>query len=154
MKIKFLYLLPVLLVFLTFSENAFSQNSKPEPQSSDENQQTIEFIDFCTVMKNPEKYHNKIFSTKATYALTFESTTLFSPNCSPQETVVDASLDCNSDDSCAALKQKIHLKGELDDIFGQGLRAELTLTGKFVVNNKNNALIFYIKDVESAENNR
>lgn len=154
MQIKFLYLLPVLLVFLTVSEKAFSQNSKPEPQLSDKNQQTFEFVDFCTVMKNPEKYNGKIFSTKATYVQTFESTTLFSPNCSQQETVVDAYLDCNSEESCKALNQKIPLDGELDDLFGQGLRAEVNLTGQFVVNNQNNVLSFYIKDVEGVEKKR
>lgn len=151
MKIKCLCFLTLLLMFVTVNERIFSQNSQSKSQLNRNNQQIPKFIDFCKVINNPQKYNGQVFSTRATYVQTFDSTILISSNCIQKETVVDAYLDCNSEDSCKALNQKIPLNIESGDLFGRGIKVELNLIGKLVVNDKNKTLSFYIKDVKSSE---
>jgi hypothetical protein len=83
---------------------------------------------FCDLVAHPELYENKIVRVRASYFANFESNLLYDLECNSKENHVWFMLDCDTDESCKAMRDILNKNLEGDPF--SGMRVELVIVGQ------------------------
>jgi hypothetical protein len=113
-------------LLLTIREEIMSCSAQSTSNST--SSEKIPTVSFCDLVAHPELYHDKVVRVRAIYFANFESNMLYDPGCNRKENRVWFILDCDTDESCKAMRAKLDKSLEGDPF--SGVRAELVMIGR------------------------
>jgi hypothetical protein len=95
---------------------------------SSESSEKIPTVPFCDLVARPELYDNKVVRVRASYFANFESDMFYDLKCNNKENYVWPILDCDTDESCKAMRDILNKNLEGDPF--SGMRVELVMVGR------------------------
>lgn len=78
-------------------------------QNVTKNHEQVLDVSYCDLVKEPSKYHGKLIRTNAIFWAFMDSSTLYDLECNEKGYRVNPRLDCDTEDACTNLQDKLSL---------------------------------------------
>lgn len=74
------------------------------PKNTLSNSQQPQNVLFCDLIKDAERYENKLVRVRPSFVVNFESIVLYDSRCNERGNQVELTLDCSSDENCKEMR--------------------------------------------------